>query len=80
MSVRFCVLGSGSSGNAAAPPPIPPLFSTTIFTGILKRQTVSISSPENPIARAYSRHLVSNLPEDQQRWILRENGFSLVQG
>ena len=26
------------------------------------------------------RNLVSNLPEDQQRWILRENGFSLVQG
>ena len=24
------------------------------------------------------RSLVSNLPEDQQRWILRENGFSLV--
>lgn len=26
------------------------------------------------------RKLVTNLPEDQQRWILRENGFSLVQG
>ncbi len=26
------------------------------------------------------RNLVSQLPEDQQRWILRENGFSLVQG
>ena len=24
------------------------------------------------------RNLVANLPEDQQRWILRENGFGLV--
>jgi predicted TIM-barrel fold metal-dependent hydrolase len=24
------------------------------------------------------RHLVADLPEDQQRWILRDNGFSLV--
>ena len=24
------------------------------------------------------RNLVTNLPNDQQRWILRENGFSLV--
>jgi hypothetical protein len=24
------------------------------------------------------RNLVSNLPDDQQRWILRENGYGLV--